>query len=641
MPTNITDILKAEISESIGKIGSLIVQIPRSTLPADLSTLSEVGFEREDEGEIFHGYVAEIESKIDDTGAEISTLVIEGREIELQWENTYVGIELNNATPTEALNAILADTGWTGSIIGTGYVNITIRYDAISKWDALSNFALTQNAFVRLNRLNRTVEIRKVSASSGITIKSDVTLDIPNAFGMLSNIVVQRAPVKFNRIIPLGVAEGIVWYDLKKSNRTSPYTIQTLTPKSPALVDAKVVGVPQSAYPKLEQFFTSGANRIALLFSGNNTPTTSTQDLQHPSINGKMMNLIMNPSGTAGQAPGHLWFANAPLGICAFQMHVQNTGPQGIILSIKDAEINQTQLGIPADFNDDNPNYEATVLRTLESQRDMEWWSSEYPKDPEQIGDNIVTSHSFTVTTEPGDLVLNFFYFPFNYAGGSYLYNVNYGTQSPNVTPGSGQAQTVFINEYMRTPAIGEAYYNWWWASYRYATSTSMLCSYTFGPRSSVYHHVIVIKPFKHYYLEDAASVAAYKRRTFFLNQWDSKLVGSSAAVIQQSANTLYDLAVAQLQRAKGSPISYSLDVPYLPGSEWLISDSMIVDAPEYDLDNITLIVPSRKQIFNQSGIRTWKMTVSTIEAFERTFFDTVKELENKFRSISQQSQQG
>jgi hypothetical protein len=79
--------------------------------------------------------------------------------------------------------------------------------------------------------------------------------------------------------------------------------------------------------------------------------------------------------------------------------------------------------------------------------------------------------------------------------------------------------------------------------------------------------------------------------------------------------------------RAASVHLSRDFDIAYLPFSDWLVSDSM-----EYQSE--ILISTERKQIFDPTGIRLWQVKLSTVPAFESTFFDTVKQIREEVNSL-------
>lgn len=126
-----------------------------------------------------------------------------------------------------------------------------------------------------------------------------------------------------------------------------------------------------------------------------------------------------------------------------------------------------------------------------------------------------------------------------------------------------------------------------------------------------------------YYYLEDAASVAAYGRRQKVLVSKDTLPIANSAAAFQNAANALYDLAATYLQRFKDPQTVYTVTVARLspdfePGDTMRLiyrgvaEDSVTSRTSWLSVDQ-NVIVLEKARSFDQSGEVRWKLKVATI----------------------------
>ena len=137
-----------------------------------------------------------------------------------------------------------------------------------------------------------------------------------------------------------------------------------------------------------------------------------------------------------------------------------------------------------------------------------------------------------------------------------------------------------------------------------------------------------------YWYLEDAASVAAYGRRTRVLSVKDALPLANSAAGFTAAANALYDVAATWLARHKEPLTSYAVEAVGLRHLDaagapvFQVGDRLrlvyrgLAERRDGTTDvwksvDASLWLMGLQRTFNEDGSDTWALTVSTVDRHE------------------------
>jgi hypothetical protein len=139
-----------------------------------------------------------------------------------------------------------------------------------------------------------------------------------------------------------------------------------------------------------------------------------------------------------------------------------------------------------------------------------------------------------------------------------------------------------------------------------------------------------------YYYLEDSASVTAYGRRQKVIVAKDVVPIAQSDTGLKNAANALYQIGATWLQRHKDPPTSYNVTVTGLTHldsggtQKFQVGDKirLIYNGWVKESDgtrrawlnvDTSLWVMAYARTFDDSGIDTWQITISTVDRQEET----------------------
>jgi hypothetical protein len=167
-------------------------------------------------------------------------LIVSGPSLsqELVYNNTLLGLVLDDVTPTAALTALLFD-GWTIGTVDPLLSNVSARFDGVPIFNAIAKIADLLGVHVR-ELSGRRIDLGAFGVASGITLMAPnaagIGVDDNPLVGLIQSIkVTEEGTAIVNRIIPCGSGEGSTLFQLGPttgaaagipwSTRTVPYTI--------------------------------------------------------------------------------------------------------------------------------------------------------------------------------------------------------------------------------------------------------------------------------------------------------------------------------------------------------------------------------------------------------------------------------
>jgi len=237
-----SNIFNVEIEEALSQISSASIIAPISILDVgggineeDLKNF-EIG--RTIEGTFWQGYVQKINKSISNEGVELLDIQCVGNEIELVWANVYRGVVLELATVQDSFDALLIDTGWTCILddsLTLFPATITQRFDDMTVFESIQLLAKICGAFIAFHNVTRQIVV--TNSNPVIPTFVNIRKSTDYADGILESIpVVQedRSQI-FNRIVCLGNQQGNLVFNLNDSDRTTPYTIESLVKAKPRI----------------------------------------------------------------------------------------------------------------------------------------------------------------------------------------------------------------------------------------------------------------------------------------------------------------------------------------------------------------------------------------------------------------------
>lgn len=172
------------------------------------------------------------------------------------------------------------------------------------------------------------------------------------------------------------------------------------------------------------------------------------------------------------------------------------------------------------------------------------------------------------------------------------------------VPGGAGEGATLFQLGDPKTGAI--------WSS----RTTPYTIQHAIGPNGLTY-----------FYLQDAASIAAYGAREKLLADKQMAPIANSVAAYENAANALYDEATAYLLRFKDALKVYDIGVSKL-ADNFSVGDTLhitfrgvafdengVLTGPWLDVDD-DLVVMEKTRNFDANGGETWALTVATVARY-------------------------
>lgn len=583
----IYNVLRAKLTRAIDRIGEFSFEIPADDRQYALLTQGrEVWLFHEGEtNPIWRGIVDSRLWKVAPDGSGVLSIAGLSLAVELQWESTYMGIIVDDETAGDAVDLVLASTSWTNTVSGASLVNVTNRFDNMTLWEALRMVAQSQDGYLRETATARDLEVKQATTDSGIRLtnlgveSAGPFLRENSALGIVEGLPTVREDGAgiVNRIVPLGLDEGNVIYDLGRSTRVSPYTIASFTKNRPSIVSVNTfdVAVPGAADTGANEWLTveagtvqaSGPNRCVVIFHSWSGGIYRVADWR-PTVNGVQVEQITR-TGTANRDHSVSILKNAPAGDLRIALEVWDTDSAGdhklIVIVCQDVD---------------------QVLAITGAQ-----------------ADGTGTAAAVSLAATAGDLRLACVCSTTSFTDPT--------SASPQVRLVTSLSTPHMVVDSMADDSDGA--FGWTMAVSEVwnATAVQLLGSVT-------------------YYIEDSTSVTAYGRRVRHMIQNANKVVGADSTQLANAANTLYDLAAAALDRNKDPVTFYTVSVAHLPEpATWLVGDSMTlryrgraqtVDGDLTWLDvNATVKVIEATEEWGEDGARRWTLLLSTVYRFPRT----------------------
>lgn len=557
-------VLAAETEEGINEYGLARITVPAAD--GGLLTMSrEIQLVREGEGSIFPRAI--IMSRRNEIRDDQHVLVIEAASVlcELDFDNLYRGFILQEETAADAFEEIVP-AGWTDTLTGSGYLDVTRRWDNASRLQAVNDFAAMQAAYARETATLREIEVKNTHTATGMRLINTeyVTPALADneQIGLVSSVTKTEEGPIFNRIIPFAKADGDTLFDLQQSDRSSPYDRLQSTPNEVKLVDYNMVvdtslsgtGDHFAASSSAKVNCTGAARFLVALFAMQSTSSTGRP--ARVTANGKRMSGPLLQPGTAHTIM--IWtLPNPDVGENAISAQYDVNGPPA--------------SGVWTFLAFDNIQFQ------------------DYAGD-EGTG----TSVSTQVNSNADDLIFDLLVHA-----------------SATATVGAGQTQLTPTTAVTAAGLERLARVSW-----RQAGEANESMDWTLGSSVAWLHYVSSISRKPVYYIEDSTSQATHGVRIKPLPLGEFRVIG--ADTLEASANAMYDKAADYLTKHKDPVTHYTCEVLYLPQGprEWFPGDSFALDyvEPIAGLSiNETLICTRRRASYDGDGTRKWTLTLSTV----------------------------
>lgn len=230
----VNSIMDAEIDEAIREIWKASFTAPYTGIieDGDIIDICRAG-----EGVLFTGKVTGIDES-EDRDRRLLKIELESLAIELRRHETGRSVLMLDTAIQDGLNALLDETGWTGIVSGSGYVNRTKEFVNQSIAAAIDEFATTHGAYWRQTHNTREVEIKKSHSQSGIVLM-DRGGTIGGRLGIIKSFrsIKRDATSVRNRLSAEIKSDSSRLITLQESDRTDPYEIQSGLKRPPRPVD--------------------------------------------------------------------------------------------------------------------------------------------------------------------------------------------------------------------------------------------------------------------------------------------------------------------------------------------------------------------------------------------------------------------
>jgi len=563
-------VLSAEISEKLNEVRTFSCRVPAGEVNSvELVVARMVRLSREGDGVIFTGYIETLEYS-DQGDAPVINVTGVGLEIELVEVNVYYGLNLTGTTSAKVtqLLALVTGTTWTASVEGGIYAVADYRIDGMSVWAALVELAQKAGGYIRLTTTTRQVELAAANASSGLLL-TNVEGQVPASLGANIGLITalrgyrEDASAIVNRVVPFGASSLVSVADLRLSTRSSPYTIQSLIPQKPQLLVSEGAG-PLTAASKTFSFGSvSGRNLffIAIITFHNGWGSSY------------VSNITLNGVWLTG-------WVSTDTGVYMGQH----------ILTIWAPDAGAT-MGIPEGKN-------LTLVLNMDSGSPVfDIWGGIFsdvdPAEPVEASAVYGTGTGTAVASGAQSAAVT-----------DYILGVSQRNGANISSRGSGET-ALYSNGTIDVITMPGA--------------ASVEATWTLSASADWIARAFVIHPAPNYYIEDATSVAAHRRRTAI---WQAKDLHLSDPIA--SANALYDAAATCLQRAKDPLIHYGETEPLgLGAATWALGNTIrlmyrrvttsifgtVVKWPDVDANAILL---EQTQAFGEDGVRRWKMRLAS-----------------------------
>jgi hypothetical protein len=483
-----------------------------------------------------------------------------------------------------------ADYTWDAIRTGTGFVNVSNNFGPMSLWRAATIVAQSQSGYIRETPTSRQLELKRGSTDSGIKLinAEEIFRNLPDNIGLVNGLpeVAFDGSNIFNRIIPIGESEDGLEFTLQESTRTTPYTVQSVLAPTPSIVDTTFEfgsttngegGTIEAKNGNTN--FEMGSVHVA----GHNTVVLAYIRIGMFDVSGTYEDPVISKVTIGGRPADLIGRAGVPAGAHHdnfYAFYAVNVPPGEV--SVRGVKSFNGGLDIALisiqDVNLLDPLFDAAVTN----------------------GTGGTASDSLSSITT--DMLL---------LAGLAVYN----TSGSN--PSVSSSDTLIYNQ------AGAASVEQYAGAYRVNDSGTVSMSFSITPSTGSAWAIIVaaFNRGKIYYLEDAASVAAYGRRTKFMTMKSARQVPGTSLV--NNANTLHDRASNELTQGKDGVTSYKLSITSLPGTGWLPGDSMQLiykgrsrGTSKYLDINQSLIVMERRRSWQTQVPMRWDLTLSNVYKF-------------------------
>ena len=568
----------------LGKIGSFSFNMPASHPSTQYVAAGQrLWIYDSTEGLVFKGKIHETTYQVDSSNRKILAVSGPSVAVELQQRTVGLGLQWEDVAFSTAVNDILDDTDWTAGEIDSA-VNVPARrMDARQKWDALLALADIYQMLVREDNINTQVDMGAFGEASGLFLtnnRSDIiTLDDdPTTIPITSLRVLARANDIVNRVYPVGQIQGLGGAVLTLSGVSSdnPVTtrlyLETVTAPSISPTFSSAWEDTSSAVRRVADVARGSATNLDMQV--NPASTTNPSDILRAQwiygpIGAQTISGNVKAQFLADESNAD---ANSTLQMLIRVVASDGTTVRGTLLS-------HGTYGNELGTTTRNTTFPSTALSSLDA------------LDGDYIVIEVGFRHSATIGTNRQ----------------STLRAVqNDGTAD---LPEDETTTDTSLNP---------------WIEFSTYIVPQLTADTTYEVQSATLNGIT------HYYLEDAASVAAYGLRDRVLNIKDILPLGLSLTALAQASATLYSVAVTYLQRHKDPQYAYEVEcvglrhmkpngTPYFEVGDKLTLDYVgtVTDEDGTIREDLRvradLYIMSAQRTYGPAGESTWKLTVSTI----------------------------
>ena len=580
---SILEPITCQYSLALGKVGSFAFSIP-----ADLKVAPSVvgGLQAwiydSNEGLVFKGKIDSTTYQNDSTGRKVLNVSGPSTAVELQERSVGLGLVFEDDDFGDSVDAILDDTDWSAEVLDTA-VNVPARrFDGRQKWEALSALADIYQFSIREDNLNSRVDVGAFGVDSGViltNLRNDIRVldDLPTQVPLGSMKVLSRSNDIVNRVYPVGQIQGLGGAVLTLSGVSSANPVATRL-----YFDRLTAPSISPSYDSGWEDTGSAVRRIMDLTPGD--LTTSGQDFQ------------VSESTTTN-----------PYDVLRAQWVYGPIGAQTITGNVK-AQFLATESAADADaraqmlikvVSSDGSTSRGTLLG-------MGTYGNEMSATQQNL--TFPTTALSSVTAEDGDyLVVEL--------------GVRFGNSTATLKTGQFRIRADGSGDLPEDETTTSDTMNPWIEFSTYIVP-QLTADTTYAVQSVTKNGIT------HYYLEDAASVAAYGLRDRVLNIKDILPLGISIAKLAAASATLYGNAVTYLQRHKDPQVAYEVEPiglrHYDNGTAyWKVGDKLTVDylGTVRDIDGVredlrvkqSLYIISATRTYDSAGASRWQMVVSTV----------------------------
>lgn len=580
---SILEPITCQYSLALGKVGSFAFSIP-----ADLKVAPSVvgGLQAwiydSNEGLVFKGKIDSTTYQNDSTGRKVLNVSGPSTAVELQERSVGLGLVFEDDDFGDSVDAILDDTDWSAGVLDTA-VNVPARrFDGRQKWEALSALADIYQFSIREDNLNSRVDVGAFGVDSGViltNLRNDIRVldDLPTQVPLGSMKVLSRSNDIVNRVYPVGQIQGLGGAVLTLSGVSSANPVATRL-----YFDRLTAPSISPSYDSGWEDTGSAVRRIMDLTPGD--LTTSGQDFQ------------VSESTTTN-----------PYDVLRAQWVYGPIGAQTITGNVK-AQFLATESAADADaraqmlikvVSSDGSTSRGTLLG-------MGTYGNEMSATQQNL--TFPTTALSSVTAEDGDyLVVEL--------------GVRFGNSTATLKTGQFRIRADGSGDLPEDETTTSDTTNPWIEFSTYIVP-QLTAATTYAVQSVTKNGIT------HYYLEDAASVAAYGLRDRVLNIKDILPLGISIAKLAAASATLYGNAVTYLQRHKDPQVAYEVEPiglrHYDNGTAyWKVGDKLTVDylGTVRDIDGVredlrvkqSLYIISATRTYDSAGASRWQMVVSTV----------------------------